>query len=172
MPSMRRAASSACAVRLSGACAVVVLLGGCQAIAITAAGIGASTGLSHTASSISTRTFTANEQRVREATLIALGKMGMRIESSARKAATETIRASVADRSIEIEVEALNELTTRISSSAQRGLFVYDGATAREIVVQTELAIVELAQMRRARGPSKTRSALAESVVGAAPMRR
>jgi hypothetical protein len=169
---IHRAVTSACATRLSLACAAVLLLGGCQAIAITAAGIGASTGLTHTANSISTRTFTANEQQVKQAALIALAKMGMKVESSERKAAIETLRASVADRSIEIEVETLNELTTRISSSAQRGLFLYDGATAREIVVQTELAMVELAQSRRGRGNSKSTSALADSMLGAAPMRR
>lgn len=169
---IHRAAALVCATRLSLACAAAVLLGGCQALAITAAGIGASTGLNHTANSISARTFTANEQQVKQAALIALARMGMKVESSEKSAAIETLRATVGDRSIEIEVEALNELATRISTSAQRGFFMYDGATAREIVVQTELAMVELAQSRRARGPSKSTSALADSMVGAAPMRR
>jgi hypothetical protein len=158
--------------RLTLAVVAALLLGGCQAIAITVAGIGASTGLSHTASSISSRTFTANEQQVKQAAMVALGKMGMKFESSEKTASIEILRASVSDRSIEIEVEALNELTTRISTSAQRGPFVYDGATAREIIAQTELAMVELAQSRRARGPSKTASALADSMMGGAPMRR
>ena len=157
--------------RLALAGAAALLLGGCQALAITAAGIGASTGLTHTASSISSRTFTANQQRVRQATLVALGKMGMKVESSERNASIETLRASVSDRSIEIEVEALNESTTRISTSAQRGLFTYDAATAREIVAQTELAMAELAQSRKARGPTKTTSASADSFLSGAPLR-
>ncbi len=158
--------------RLALAGGAVLLLGGCQALAITAAGIGASSGLSHTANSISSRTFTANEQQVRQATLMALGKMGMKLESSERNASIETLRASVSDRSIEIDVEALNESTTRISTSAQRGLFTYDGATAREIVAQTELAMTELAQSRRARAPSKTTSASVDSMLGGTALRR
>lgn len=158
--------------RLALAGTAALLLGGCQALAISAAGIGASTGLTHTANSIGSRTFTANEQQVRQATLVALGKMGMKLESSEKNASIETLRASVSDRSIEIDVEALNESTTRISASAQRGLFTYDGATAREIVAQTELAMVELAQSRKARGPTKTASASAESILSGAPLRR
>ena len=149
------------------AAAATLALGGCQAIAVTAAGIGASTGLTHTASSISYRTFTAPEHQVRQATLIALEKMGVKIEAATRNQTIETIRASVADRSIEIEVESLNISTTRLSASAQRGLFVYDGATAREIVAQTELAMAELAQPRKARAPTKMSPALADSTMGA-----
>ncbi|MFZ2652161.1 MAG: DUF3568 family protein [Burkholderiaceae bacterium] len=155
------------------AAAATLLLGGCQAIAITAAGIGASTGLTHTANSISSRTFTASEEQVKQATLIALGKMGMKLKSSEKNEAIEIIRASVGDRSVEVEVETLNESTTRISTSAQRGLFSYDGATAREIVAQTEFAMAELAQSRRARAPAKPAPSLADSTMGAAaPIRR
>lgn len=149
------------------------LLGGCQALAVTAAGIGASTGLTHSAGSISNRTFTAPEPQVRQATLMALEKMGVKIESISKNQATEFFRASVADRTIEIEVETLNAQTTRISATAQRGVFVYDGATAREIVAQTELAMAELAQPRRARAPSKpATTSIANSTIGPATIRR
>jgi Protein of unknown function (DUF3568) len=152
--------------------AAVLLLGGCQAVAVTAAGIGASTGLTHTASSISYRTFTAPETQVRQATLIALERMGVKVEGTSRSQATETIRASMADRAIEIELEAMNSATTHISASAQRGLFVFDGATAREIVAQTESAMAELNQPRKARAPSKGSGALADSTTGAPAIRR
>lgn len=152
---------------------VAGLLAGCQALAITAAGIGASTGLSHTANSISSRTFTANEQQVRQAAILALHKMGMKFESSEKTASTETLHATVSDRTVEIEVEALNESTTRLSASAQRGVFTFDGATARELVAQTELAMAEVAvQSRKARAPSKTSSAIADSMMSGAPPRR
>ncbi len=58
------------------AAAASLLLGGCQALAITAAGIGASTGLTHTANSISSRTFTASQPQVRQATSIGVGTHG------------------------------------------------------------------------------------------------
>lgn len=152
----------------------VCLLGGCQALAVTAAGIGASTGLTHTASSISYRTFTAPEGQVRQATLTALERMGVKVEGSSKNQTTEFLRASVADRTIEIEVESLNAQTTRISAAAQRGMFTYDGATAREIVAQTEAVMAELAQPKRARAvaPAKPSTALADSATPPPPIRR
>ncbi len=159
-------------VRLALAGVGALLLAGCQALAITAAGIGASTGLSHTANSISSRTFTASGPQVRQAALLAMDKMGMKFESSEKNATTETLRATLSDRNVEIEVEALNELTTRLSTSAQWGLFSYDGATARELVVQTELAMAEIAQPRKARAPSKSTSALADPMLSGVPPRR
>jgi Protein of unknown function (DUF3568) len=145
-------------------------LSGCQALAVTAAGIGASTGLSHTANSISDRTFTASEAQVRHATLLALERMGVKVEGRTKQASGELLRASVADRSIEIELESLNAQTTRISASAQRGLFVYDGATAREIIAQTEAVMVELSQPRRPQSPARASTSVANS--SPSPIRR
>ena len=150
----------------------VLTLGGCQALAITVAGIGASTGLTHTAGSISSRTFTAPDLQVRRATLTALEKMGVKIEGTTRNQLTETIRASLAGRSIEVELETLNTSTTRITATAQRGVFVYDGATAREIVAQTETAMAEMALPKTAKAPARNSSALADSVAGSTPIRR
>jgi Protein of unknown function (DUF3568) len=152
MRSITRVISSSPTRRVVLVGAVALLLGGCQSLALTVAGVGASTGLAHTAGSVSSRTFTANEQLVRQAALIALARMGMTFESSERNQSIETIRATVSNRSVAIEVETLSESTTRISTSAQLGLFRYDGATARELVAQTELALVELAPTRSVRG--------------------
>lgn len=163
---MRQAARAHAGSKLRGVAALgtcLLFLTGCQALAVTAAGIGASTGLSHTANSISERTFTAPELQVRQATLMALDRMGVKVEGSKRNATGEVLRASVADRSIEVELESLNPQTTRISATAQRGLFVYDGATAREIVAQTESMMVELAQSRRAQAPAKATTSVANS---------
>ena len=169
-----RVIASRFARRLGVAGTILPLLCGCQAIAITAAGIGASTGLTHTTDSIASRTFTANQRQVKQATLMALGKMGMKLESSEKSETGEIIRASVAGRSVEVELTPLSETATRINTTAQRGMFIYDGATAREIVAQTELAVQELvASSRRARAPSKAAPALADSTMGAAvPIRR
>lgn len=148
----------------------VFLLSGCQTLAVTAAGIGATTGLSHTANSISERTFTAPELQVRQATLLALDRMGVKVDGSTRNASGELLRASVAGRSIEIELESLNAHTTRISATAQKGLFVYDGATAREIIAQTEVMMLELTQPRRAQAPAKPATTVANSTP--VPVRR
>jgi Protein of unknown function (DUF3568) len=154
---------------LAGAAAA---LSGCQALAITAAGVGASAGLTHTASSISYRTFTASDQQVRQATLMALGKMGVKVDKSEKKENTETIRASVADRTIEIELEAMSKSATRISAYAQRSAFLYDAATAREIVAQTEIAMAELAQEHKPRAAAKSTSSFAAAMNDAVRARR
>ena len=159
--------------RVALAGGAITLLGGCQAIALTAAGIGASTGLTHTAGSVSSRTFTANDTQVRQATMVALDKMGVKIEATEKNQTIETIRATVADRSIEIELEVLSATSTRISASAQRGMFVYDGATAREIVAQTKLAMVELRLAGKARGAQgKNGASIADSTMATYPTRR
>jgi lipoprotein-anchoring transpeptidase ErfK/SrfK len=160
--------------RLGVAGTILLLLGGCQAIALTAAGIGASTGLTHTVDSIASRTFTSNQRQVKQATLIAMGKMGMKLESSEKSETGEVVRASLPGRSIEIVLTPLSETVTRINTTAQRSVFLYDGATAREIVAQTELAMQELvASSRRARAPSRAAPALADSTLGTAvPIRR
>ena len=52
---------------------------------------------------------------------------------------TETITAHAADRDIESELEALTPATTRMLVTAKKdGGILRDGATATEIILQTE----------------------------------
>lgn len=127
--------------RCAAAGAAALLLAGCETIAITALGVGASAGVSHTANGISTRTFTAPTAQVKAASLTALGRMGIRVESVERGDNGDLIKASSADRSIEIELEPMSKSTTQMRAVAKRALFLYDAATAKEIVVQTERAL-------------------------------
>ena len=116
-------------------------LSGCGALAITALGVGASAGVSHTASGTSYRTFTASAAQVKAASLAALNKMGVTVEGIAKTDSGELIKGNSADRSIEIELEAMSKSTTQMRASAKRNLFVHDAATAKEIVEQTERAM-------------------------------
>lgn len=116
-------------------------LGGCETIAITALGVGASAGVTHTANGISARTFTAPEPKVKAASLAALRRMGAEVEAIDRVEGGELIRARSADRRIEVAIEPMSRATTHVRASAKRNFFVYDGATAKEIIVQTELAL-------------------------------
>ena len=126
--------------------AATVLLAGCETVAITALGVGASAGVSHTASSIGYRTFTAPSSQVRKASLAALGKMDITVDGvePREQGGGELIRARSADRAIEIEIEAMSKSTTHMRAAAKRNAFVYDAATAREIIEQTSLALAEL----------------------------
>lgn len=133
------------AVRLGSLLGLALALGGCETIAITALGVGASAGMTHTVNGISARTFTAPEAKVKAASLAALGRMGAAVEAVERVENGELIRARSADRSIEVEIEPMSRTTTHVRASAKRNFFVYDGATAKEIIVQTELALMPAA---------------------------
>lgn len=116
-------------------------LSGCGALAMTALGVGASAGVNHTANGISSRTFTATAPQVRTASLVALQRMGIAVESIEQRDGAELIKAKSADRKIEIELESMSRSTTQMRATAKHNMFVHDGATAREIVEQTDLAI-------------------------------
>jgi hypothetical protein len=112
-------------------------LAGCAPIGITAFGVGASAGVAHGLGGVTYRTFTAPLPKVRSATMAALGKMGIKVNSSSTVEGTDVIKAVASDRDIEVEIEPLSPNTTRLRAVAKKGLF-YDSATATEIILQTE----------------------------------
>lgn len=114
-----------------------VLLAGCEAVALTALGVGASTGVSHTLTGISYRTFSEPIPKVRQASLKALHRMQIKVASTGKIDHGESILAKATDRDINIELEALSPNTTRMRVSASQGIFK-DSATATEIILQTE----------------------------------
>lgn len=116
-------------------------LGGCASFAMTALGVGASAGVTHTAGAEAARTFTAPAPRVKAASLEALQKMGILVAAIEPIDNGEVIRGSYADRRIAVEVEQMSQTTTQIRASAKHNYFVHDAATAKEIVEQTERAI-------------------------------
>ena len=112
----------------------------CAGVALTAFGVGAATGVQHTLTGITYRTFTVPEARVRSATLVALGRMGIQVTPQGRDKQADVIEARANDRSIEVDLESLSPNTTRMKAVARQGLF-YDSATAYEIILQTERAL-------------------------------
>lgn len=127
--------------RLAAVAALALLLGGCETIALTALGVGASAGVTHTANGVSFRTFTAPAHRVRAASLKALGRMGVKVDAIDRTEAGELIKGTYAERRIEVELEPMSKSTTQLRATAKRNFFVHDAATAREIVDQTARAM-------------------------------
>jgi hypothetical protein len=159
------------AFRLGGSMVLALALGGCETLAITALGVGASAGVTHTVSGISARTFTAPEAKVKAASLAALGRMGAEVESVDRVDKGERIKARAAGRRIEVEIEPMSQTTTHVRARAKHNFFVYDGATAKEIIAQTELALLPAAAAPPA-APAKRGSKLLTSTPGAAPSPR
>ena len=109
-------------------------------MSMTAIGVGASTGISHTLNGITYRTFTAPLPKVRAATVNALERMGIKVASSERLqgGGGELIKANTADRAIEIELESISPNTTRMRTVARKNALLLDSATATEIILQTE----------------------------------
>ncbi|HEX3096772.1 MAG TPA: DUF3568 family protein [Usitatibacter sp.] len=113
--------------------------GGCAPVMLTALGVGMATEVSHTLGGMVYKTFTAPQAQVKRASIGALNRMQIKVLTAKREGTTETIRAHAADRDIEIELEALTPATTRMLVTAKKdGGILRDGATATEIILQTE----------------------------------
>jgi len=114
------------------------LLSGCEPITLTAASLGASAGLSHTLSGIVYRTFTAPMRTVERASVRALKDMGIEVlAKETNEDGQRVISARANNRTIEVFLEPLTDRTTRLRAMARDGI-LQDGATATEIVLQTE----------------------------------
>jgi len=112
---------------------------GCVPVAVTAAGVGMASGVSHTLGGIVYKTFAAPQTKVQRATVAALRKMQVKVTETKREDNKELITARAADRDIEIEIEALTPNTTRITVVVKKdGGLIRDSATATEIILQTE----------------------------------
>ena len=112
---------------------------GCVPVAVTAVGVGMATGVGHTLSGMVYKTFTTPQANVKHAAYGALNRMQIKVVGSKRNGSTEVITAKAADRDIEIELEALTPNTTRMLVVAKKDSGILrDGATATEIILQTE----------------------------------
>lgn len=126
--------------------AVMILMGGaslsgCETLAVTALGLSASAGMTHKSDSVTYRTFTAPTTKVIAASLRALQKMGIELQGTDRTEGGQVIKAATQEYVIEVEIEAISPSATRVKAIARRSMFSYDGATAREIIQQTERAL-------------------------------
>ncbi len=110
----------------------------CDPVSLTAASLGAGVGISHTMGGIIYKTFTAPLKTVEQGSVVAMRDMGVKVVSrSTNEDGERVITATARNRSIEILLEPLTPRTTRMRVIASNGLLT-DGATATEIVLQTE----------------------------------
>ena len=131
--------------KLSGAALVAAtitlapLLAACDPLSLTAAGLGGSAAVQHTLGGITYRTFTLPAATVKTATIGALNRMGIKVVKTEKgEKGAEILNATATDREIEITFEPLSPNTTRMKVVARNGGIFFDGATATEIIVQTE----------------------------------
>ena len=126
-------------------------LTGCQPLALSLLGAGAGTALQYSIDGVTSRTFTAPATDVKHASLAALERMGIAFESLDKFEYGELIYARAENRAIEIEIEPISPRATRMRIAAKNGGLLYDNATAREIVAQTERSLFRAASGGTAR---------------------
>jgi hypothetical protein len=102
------------------------------------AGVATGTAVSYTLDGTAYRTFTVPLPQLQTATLTALDRMGIKVEAKEKTDRGESIKASGADRQIEVELESISPKSTRMRTVAKQGVFFRDRATAIEIILQTE----------------------------------
>jgi hypothetical protein len=120
---------------LLGAC---VPLAGCETAALALLGAGASSAIRYNLDGIAGRTFTAPLAAVKNASMAALERMGLALDSTSSFDTGETIYARAPNRDIEIELEPITQQLTRLRVTAKGTGFLYDNSTAVELVAQTE----------------------------------
>ena len=91
-------------VVLAAILATCLTAGGCVPLALTAAGVGMGTGVSHMLGGIVYKTFAAPQPKVQHATVAALRKMQIKVTESKREDNKQLITARAADRDIDIEI--------------------------------------------------------------------
>lgn len=122
---------------LLAACACA-LLAACEPLAVGLAGAGATMMVRYNLDNIASRTFTASSSSVKNASLIAIERMGLQLDATKTLDSGELIVARARNREIEIEVEPITQLATRVRITARTGGIFFDNATAVELVQQTE----------------------------------
>jgi hypothetical protein len=131
-----------------GTLLIALSLQGCAAaglgLATAGAGAGMSAGYEHTVNGIVYKTFAASTSEVRAATLKALKLMAMPVTLDAKSEAGWALTATASKRTIDIELQALTEQTTRMRVVANDGvIFFKDASTATEIINQTAQVVVD-----------------------------
>jgi hypothetical protein len=130
-------AACLCAALATGGCAAPIF----QPLVVALAGAGTSTAVSHSMNGAAYRTFTAPLAEVKAASLDTLSLMGIRVDGFETTDHGETISGTASRRSVEIELEPISSKATRMKVVTKNGGIFYDGATATEIVLQTEKAL-------------------------------
>jgi hypothetical protein len=134
-----------------------LLLAGCEPLALSMVGAGAGAVLRHNLfEGVTYRTFTAAPPMVLGASLVALDRMGLNVQSHARHESGDVIVASSDNRNIEIEFEPVSSSATRVRIAARSGGPFFDTATANEIIAQTERVLDSAANYRHSLpGPNR-----------------
>lgn len=149
--------------------ALVFLLSGCAAapVALLPAAVpaiiaGAGGGITYTFTNIAYRTITRPPEEIERATLRAMEKMSIRVESLRRREYDTEIRARTRQLKIIVTLERMTPTLTRMKVNAKKGLIFKDKNTAFEIISQTEFFLTGAADAEKGAQapPESTRESL------------
>jgi hypothetical protein len=140
-----------------GGCAALGITGGAVTVAAVGAGAGEvlRAGTEYSLTGTALRTFTAPVDAMAEVARSALTRMAFTIERDEEMSPGRRIVATGIGRTIEIDLEPLSSAVTRIELAVKRSFFRRDRATAAEIIVQIELALVGNPDAADASPPTK-----------------
>jgi hypothetical protein len=131
-----------------GARALIIVLGmfalqGCAAAVLSVAGIAGGAGFEHVINGTVSHTYSAPIAGTRLAALNTLKRMGMRVKADTRSADGWSLVASAAERTINIDLEALTVKSVQMRVDVHRNDFILlkDPSTARQIIEQTEVQL-------------------------------
>ena len=127
------------------------MLSACEPVAIALLGAGASTAFRYNIDGVAARTFTAPAAEVKTASLAALERMGLTLDSSTPFEEGELIVARAPNREIQLEIEPITKQAARLRVTAKGSSIFYDNATAQELVQQTG-KILDAAMLAKANG--------------------
>jgi len=147
---------------LLGTC---MLLAACDPITLGLVTAGGGVAVNRQYSSTITRTFSQGAEPVKAAVLAALERMSIQVTHRERRGEVETFKGVAGERAVTLQVEPVTRTTTLIEVAVRQDLLTLDGATGREIVAQTELALNQQAgsasALRLANAPAANTSAAA-----------
>lgn len=115
---------------------IIFSLTGCLPVA----SMGGSAAISQASAGIVYKTFTAPPPEVRAAIIRALARMHIKLVSDKMidDGNIRQVTAESSKRLIDIQLEQISANTTRMRVTAKSSFFLYDSATAEEIIAQTK----------------------------------
>jgi hypothetical protein len=119
------------------ACSVLALTG-CTTV-ISAVGTGVAMTAEYVMEGSVAKTVSYELGRIKKSLLVALCKMGIKVDSARQIEGGEEIVARAHDLEINIELKQITPMVTRIKVKANKNFFQRDKATAQEIVNQTNM---------------------------------
>lgn len=156
-------------VKIARILATVLLtlgLPGCATVGLAiigaVGGAGVSAGVDHTLNGIVYKTFPASLNNVRFAVLRTFDRLDMPLTADERVESGWKMSATATDRTIDVELQKLTDMTTRMRVVANEGqIFFKDASTATAIVTQTAQVLDEDAREPPQRSRARPAAVLA-----------